>query len=202
MVLTYGMERNSPPYPEQRRIAQEEVRKDHTISESQKILLFVGAFQYPPNRNAFENIQSEICPLLDKAGFPYKILLCGPGLEEETIIHPSIIVTGFVNDINLYFMAADVFINPVMFGGGIKTKLVEALGNNTTTVSTIEGAFGVPAAYCGEKLFLSENGNWKTFTEKIIIAAETNANIPNAFYEHFYWGYSTQQAAKFIESNA
>ncbi len=38
-----------------------------------------------------------------------------------------------------------------MDGGGIKTKLVEALGYNMNVVTTTSGAIGVPLSITGEK---------------------------------------------------
>jgi len=57
-----------------------------------------------------------------------------------------------VDDITLYYKGADMLINPVMDGGGIKTKLVEALGYSMNVVTTTSGAIGVPLTITGEKI--------------------------------------------------
>jgi hypothetical protein len=62
--------------------------------------------------------------------------------ELKNYADQNIIYAGFVDDISIYFKGADVFINPVSYGGGIKTKLVEALGYNLNAVSTSNGAIG------------------------------------------------------------
>ena len=40
----------------------------------------------------------------------------------------NLVYAGFVNDVDVYYKGADLFINPVNSGGGLKTKLVEAIG--------------------------------------------------------------------------
>ncbi|MBK7558780.1 MAG: glycosyltransferase [Chitinophagaceae bacterium] len=74
------------------------------------------------------------------------------------------IYAGFVEDINLYFKGCDIFINPVVNGGGIKTKLVEALGYDLSVTSTKTGAIGIPVEMTGNKMKISEDNDWKAFT--------------------------------------
>jgi hypothetical protein len=66
-------------------------------------------------------------------------------------------------------------------------------------VSTTEGATGVDPLLTNNKLFLIENDNWAAFARKTMEASAVANTIPQAYYQHFYWGYSTQKAAKFIE---
>ena len=103
-----------------------------------------------------------------------------------------------MDDINLYFRGADVFINPVTEGGGIKTKLVEALGHNLNAVSTENGAIGVNAALCNGKLLVSGNEDWEKFAANVVTAAKIKAGIPPEYFHHFYWGYSMEKLEKFL----
>ena len=166
----------------------------------EKILLFTGSFNYKPNCDAFENIDKIVAPLLQQKGFACKILICGPWLNTNQVTHPNVIITGFVDDISIYFKAADIFINPTVEGGGIKTKLVEALGFNTNAVSTVNGAIGVDPALCNGKLIIVEDNIWESFANEIIAASTINADISPEYYRHFYWGYSTKKAAEFINA--
>jgi hypothetical protein len=198
LVVTYGISIKEPPSAEEQNAAAQFIRQKHAIAEEEKILLFSGSFNYQPNLDALKIIEEKLCPLWDSQGFKYKVVVCGPWLEPEFIQHPHIIIAGFVDSIEPYFTGADVFINPVMDGGGIKTKLVEALGYNCNAVSTIEGSTGIDIALTNNKLFLAENESWKMFAQKTIEASVLNATIPDGFYQHFYWGYSTKKAAEFI----
>jgi glycosyltransferase involved in cell wall biosynthesis len=198
IVVTYGIEMDSPPTEAEVQGAKAYVRKAHNILPDEKILLFTGSFNYKPNCDAFEIIDKIIAPLLQQKGFACKILICGPWLDTSQVTHPEVIITGFVDDISIYFKAADIFINPTVEGGGIKTKLVEALGYNVNSVSTSNGAVGVDPSLCNGKLIVVEDNNWVAFAESVIKISGFNADISLKYYEHFYWGYSTKKAAEFI----
>lgn len=199
IVVTYGINLKEPPSAADIQRSQQWLREKYSIANNEKILLFTGSFDYKPNIDALKVIEQQIAPLLDASSFSYKILVCGPWLEASFMPHSKIIITGFVDSIEPYFKGADVFLNPVIEGGGIKTKLVEALGYNCNAVSTYDGATGVDAALCNDKLLITPNGDWGAFAQKVIEAAHYTADIPPAFYQHFYWGYSTKKAAEFIE---
>ena len=128
----------------------------------------------------------------------YRVVVCGPWLDPSFVQHPRILITGFVESIEPYFTGADVFINPVMDGGGIKTKLVEALGYNCNAVSTSVGAIGIDPSLANHKLFITEKDNWELFAKQTVEASNLNTTITSEFYQHFYWGYSTKKAAAFI----
>jgi len=198
IVMTYGIEVSSVPSQQELQDAKDCVKEKHAISEDEKILLFTGSFNYKPNRDAFEAIDKIIAPLLAQKGFAFKALICGPWLDTSLSTHTNVVIAGFVDDISLYFKAADVFMNPPVEGGGIKTKLVEALGYNTNAVSTMNGAIGVDPFLCNGKLIVVKDHDWKAFAEGIIAAAQLHRDISSEYYQHFYWGYSTKKAAAFI----
>lgn len=202
LVVTYGISIKEPPTKAEAFVAKQFIRQRHSVAEGEKIFLFSGAFNYQPNLEALKTIEQKLCPVWDRQGLKYKVIVCGPWIEASTVRHPNMIIAGFVESIEPYFTGADVFINPVTDGGGIKTKLVEALGYNCNAVSTTKGAIGVDKAITNNKLFLIANDNWEAFAQKTIEASTLIRDIPNEFYQHFYWGYSTQKAAEFIKRNA
>jgi hypothetical protein len=163
-------------------------------------LLFNGTLHYQPNLDAIDVIIKKINPvLLSAIDFKYKILICGKGLPEaydklNKYKDSNIIYAGFVDDIRPYFTGADIFINPIIDGGGIKTKLVEALGYNMNVVTTANGAFGVPATITNNKMVIVDNNDWELFAKQIIIA-DTSAIISPVFFEHFYWKEIVKKAA-------
>jgi glycosyltransferase involved in cell wall biosynthesis len=88
----------------------------------------------------------------------------------------------------LYFKACDLFLNPLLDGGGIKTKLVEALGFGKKAVSTVSGAFGVPEDKCGGRLSVVEDRNWPAFADAVKnLLHQTINNDHAAFYTYFSW---------------
>lgn len=198
LVVTYGTEQSTIPTNEEVKNAKLLIRKENNVDEDETILFFNGSFNYKPNADALEAIAKKICPLLDKTDLKYKVIVCGPSLREVNVHHPKLILKGFVDQIEPYFIGSDIFINPVTDGGGIKTKLVEALSLNSNAVSTISGATGVDPAVCNGKLLLSKDDDWQGFVEQIIAATKISNDMKEDFYQHFYWGYNTKRAAEFI----
>lgn len=205
-TITYGIEINRPPEPEERSRCRALLQQTHYIAATEKIFLFNGALDYRPNYLAVQIILDKINPLLIKSGLSYKIIICGKGLPDnmhslQEYADKNIIYTGFVEDISIYFKGADVFLNPVTDGGGIKTKLVEALGYNTKTVSTQNGTIGVLEALTAGQLSIVQDNNWPEFAEQIIYAANRpQQSMPAEFYKIFYWKNIAKKAAEFISS--
>ena len=205
MVMTYGIVWSSPPTNEERRSARNQIASLHKIGPGKKVLLFNGAFSYKPNIDALNTLLHHINPLLASShGFEYKLFICGrnipPDIAESAF--PNVIIAGFVEDIGLYFKAADVFLNPIIEGGGIKTKLVEALGYNCNAVSTANGAIGVDPAICNGKLLIVPDNDWLLFSQKVVEAVSVSAEITPAYFEHFFGDYVTRKAAAFIETKS
>jgi len=201
LTVTYGIEWNSIPPESEILSARKAIRSQFLISEDEKILFFNGAFNYAPNIDALKKIIEEINPLLMKKDFKYRIIICGRDIPVSLTRNKDnhIIFAGFVDDIGLYFKGADVFINPVTEGGGIKTKLVEALGYNLNAVSTVNGALGIDPVLCNGKLLLCQDHDWQAFANLVVKAAKVHSNISPGYYDHFYWGLSAKKAAAFID---
>ena len=205
-VITYGIEWKESPTQIERKLASDKIRREYNIESNCKILLFNGTLDYKPNIEAVEYIIKNINPILLKnEAFLYKIIICGKGLPAvfnnlKDFKNQNIIYAGFVDDINLFFKGADIFLNPVITGGGIKTKLVEALGNNLTSISCRSGAFGIPTNVVGDKLTIVKDSDWEAFSNAICSAA-IETNISTSFFNHFYWGNIAARAANIISGN-
>lgn len=203
-MITYGFELNKIPSPDERDAAKKTLQRIHKIDPSEKIFFFNGTLDYKPNLDAVNIILNELNPRLQQnTSFKYKIIICGKNLPEsydelKAFQSNHIIYAGFVDDISPYFKGADGFLNPMTDGGGIKTKLVEALGYNLSCISTTNGAIGVSESITGNKLKILPNNDWENFTNAIF-EADTSENIPALFFNHFYWGNITEKAAGILD---
>ncbi len=192
-VITYGFELSEAPPVAEKKAARVQICKTHGISESEKILLFNGTLGYKPNLDALDIILEKINPiLLETKDFKYKVIICGNKLPPEyngliNYKEKNIIYAGFVDDINLYFKGCDIFINPVIDGGGIKTKVVEALGYNLSVISTHSGAIGIPQEITGNKMKIVADDDWETFAS-LIKTINCNETVLAAYFDYFYWG--------------
>ena len=149
---------------------------------------------YQPNLDALKVILDKINPVvLADSSFKYKIIICGKGLPDELdslkgYANKNIIYAGFIQDINIYYKAADIFLNPVQSGGGVKTKMVEAIAFGTTVVSTESGAAGIVKNVCGEKLIVIKNNDWDGFAKAIIDNVDNAAITPQEYYNNYFYG--------------
>jgi glycosyltransferase involved in cell wall biosynthesis len=164
-------------------------------------LYFLGALDYRPNAEAVESLITEIAPRLTASGTPVEILLAGKGLSPELSAKLSgtgITYTGFLPSLDDFLSACDVMLNPVLTGGGIKTKAVEALAWGKRVVSCSSGAAGLDRTVCGEALYVSEDGDWDGFVADILQAAQTDAIAPESFYRFYHWGQVAQNVLQTI----
>jgi glycosyltransferase involved in cell wall biosynthesis len=202
-VITYGIPWDSAPSSSERELAKKNLLERYSLPPQTHLFLFNGTLNYLPNLIAVKNIVEKINPLFLQKQIPYKIIICGKGLpgemnELKDHADQNIIFAGFVDDITEYFKGADVFLNPVTEGGGIKTKLVEALGYNMNAVSTLEGATGVDEKLCNGKLYLSENEDWQDFANNMEKSLSGFNNISPEYFDHFYWGNIAAKAARIV----
>ncbi len=205
MVVTFGIELEGPPSISEIESSKELIRTRHGIKQDDKILFFNGSFNYKPNLDGLLAVLKEINPnLIKNSGFAYKLLIAGSHIPEDIKNEnfPNVIFAGFVDDINSYYKATDVFLNPIIEGGGIKTKLIEALGFNCNVVSTAKGAIGVDPELCNGKLQLVKDHDWVEFANCIFRIAQYKAAINPDFFDNFYWGNITRNVKELLESNS
>ena len=181
-------------YPADRPACRSIIAQRYNITGDEKILFFNGVLDYTPNLDALKVILDKINPiLLAQPLYKYKILICGKGLPAEMNAlkkhtDKNIIFAGFVNDIETYFKAADIFLNPVQSGGGIKTKMVEAIAYGTTVIATATGATGLNDKVCGNKLVIVKDDDWTGFAEMILKNTTIQSATPVLYYEEYFWG--------------
>lgn len=191
-------------YPDDKGICREKVAAFHGVAANEKIILFNGLLRYPPNLEALKVILDKINPVLHQTtGFSYKLIVCGKDLpaEMQELLpwkEQHVIYAGFVTDIDLYFKAADIFLNPVQSGGGIKTKMVEALALGATVVATETGAMGMNRESCGSKLVVVPDNDWQAFANAVISNRNNYDATPEAFYEKYSWGKVARRIAETI----
>ncbi len=191
--LPFGVEIKD--YPEDRAACRQIIAQQHGISKDEKILLFNGLLNYKPNIDALKIILSKINPLLiSQSSFKYKIIICGKGLPEEMnelkdYADKNIIYAGFVKDIESYLKATNIFLNPVQSGGGVKTKMVEAIAYGATVIATETGAAGIFRDVCGDKLITVADDDWEGFVKTVIENnAEGITTTPPKYYDYYNWG--------------
>ena len=200
-VITYGIEMEAPPTAMDKVLARIFIQKRFGIPTECALFLFNGTLDYLPNLEALKAILDKINPSFIKVGIPYRIIICGKNLPSELndlkeYKDQNIVYAGFVDDVSIYFKGSDVFLNPVTDGGGIKTKLVEALGYNLNVVSTRNGAIGVSQDICNGKLVVCKDNDRQDFSHEMETALRfLERTIPSSYFKHFSWKNIARKAA-------
>lgn len=192
-VVPYGTEQEAPPDISKRTRAKLELCKLYGCNPETKILFFNGTLNYPPNLKALQVILDELNPRLLENGLNYNIIVCGKNLPDEMKAlmeyqSQHVHYAGFVESIEPYFLATDIFLNPVEDGGGIKTKLVEALGYGNNVVSYRSGACGVDPALCGGHLVVVPDGDTgMLYREVKQMMSRLKEKGDDSFYLFYSW---------------
>lgn len=203
--ITYGIK--IAGIPEDIEYAKKIIRDQYDIREEEKILLFNGTLSQKANLDALLVILDSINPQLIEKKMGYKIIICGKGLPDslndlKAYNGSNIVYAGFVDDIDIYFKAADIFLNPITTGGGVKTKAIEAIAMNCTLVSTDFGAVGLNRKVCGNKLQIVPDNDWNAFAETIIEQVHIESNTPKAFYDYYYWVNIAKKVVSILKSES
>jgi glycosyltransferase involved in cell wall biosynthesis len=202
-VLPYGIE---PAGNFDKTAAQAEVRERHEIKTAEKILLFAGTLDYGPNAEAVTLLYQKIEPLLRQQLTAYKILICGRNDFPEygylkKLENSNIIYAGLVENMDTYFAAADVFINPVQNVHGVQTKLFDALNYHLNVVSFSNAAKGLPD-YLLPKVFITPENNYEAFAHNTVLALKPTFATPEAFYNDFSWKTIAARFATYLNEYA
>ena len=100
----------------------------------------------------------------------------------------NIIYAGFAPEIEPYLKATDIFLNPVQSGGGVKTKLVEAIAYGATVVATETAATGIQRSSCGDKLITVPDDDWEGMAKAVLNTANSSTQTPIEYYNYYFYG--------------
>lgn len=109
-----------------------------------KIIVFPAAFDYSPNIHGASWFVNNVLPIILNEIPSVKIMLVGrnPNHKIKKLADKNVIVTGGVDSMLPYFFRADIFVVPLFFGGGMKTKLIEMGCFSKPVVTTSSGLKG------------------------------------------------------------
>lgn len=126
-----------------------------TSSDAAKIMLFVCSSYYV-NIEGFKWFYSNVLPKLDNN---YHIVVVGSGAQQlkGICLNSNVEILGRVESMTEYYEKADVVIEPVFDGGGMKVKTIEALSFGKMLISTSESLNGywerTPESICNKLIY-------------------------------------------------
>jgi len=122
-------------------------------------IVFVGFLPHTPNTEGLRWFLREVWPLVLRDEPDARMSVIGAGASNEMLglMHDSgVEYRGFVEDLRAVYAQSRVYIAPIFTGGGIRTKIVEAMTAGVPIVSTRFAPLGLGAA-AGEHLLASDS---------------------------------------------
>ncbi|MCO6452757.1 MAG: glycosyltransferase [Caldilineales bacterium] len=110
-------------------------------------LVFTGKMDFRPNIDAVLWFAERVLPQLHATNLDLHFWVVGknPHARLDSLrSRPDITITGSVPDIHPYIAHADLYVVPLLAGGGTRLKLLEAMAMARPIVSTRLGADGFP----------------------------------------------------------
>lgn len=99
-------------------------------------VLFVGNFVHPPNVEAAERLVRSIFPRVAARRSDARLVIVGDGPPAALQGADNVVVTGRVADLDPVVDAAAVVVAPLASGGGMRVKVLEALGAGKAVVAS------------------------------------------------------------------
>ncbi len=173
---------------------------------NERSIIFVGKMSYNPNEQAVKWFVSNVWPSIKKAVPDIKFYIVGKepsaSLVELNKADKDVIVTGMVDSVTDYYSRASVVVIPIISGGGVNVKVLEALGMGKLVVTTSKGVEGT-AFVPGTHLIVADSA--EEFAEKVIDAVQNpNEQMEKNAYqycvEHYSWEASCNPLIDFLSN--
>ncbi|NNE57206.1 MAG: glycosyltransferase [Hellea sp.] len=153
------------------------LKKIHTIplirNESERMggyegrqdIAFIGGYKHPPNIDAVHWLVKKVWPAISKAVPDAKLRICGSHMPKEFYEYASdsIIIEGFIPDLEAFLAGLTLTIAPLRFGAGLKGKVASSIGAGVPCVGTDIAFEGM--AEKGLKAIKFEANNPETFAK-------------------------------------
>ena len=164
------------------------------LKEDENTLLFSGWFRHPPNVEAAVFFCKEILPLIraERPSVKFSVVGGDPPPEVQVLASISNVeVKGYVRDLRPQIARTAVYVAPIVTGGGVRVKVLEAWAMGKAVVSTSLGCQGLdgrdgwnvaiadePAEFARKSIELLKNG---------VLRRQLGANARKTIEEKYDW---------------
>ncbi len=173
--------------------AGESFFEDLGIAPEPFTMVFTGLFTHLPNSDGMAWFLDKVFPLILAAAPEARICVVGKSPPRHILAKASrnVVVTGFVEDVRPYIARAQVFVIPLLAGGGIRGKALEAMAMRRPIVTTTIGVEGIHLHDGESALFADTAEEFAQAVIRIFGDPELRGRIAgNAFavvQKHYNW---------------
>lgn len=156
-------------------------------------IAFMGALNVSHNENAILHFANDIFPkVLEKLPDAKLYIIGGEATSSiKKLSSNSIILTGRVEDVRVEMGKCQIFICPLLFGSGIKTKNLEAMAMGIPVVTTSIGAENIEAVDGKDWFIANEDEKFAEYIVRLlnneILCEQIGCSGQNFVKENFSW---------------
>jgi glycosyltransferase involved in cell wall biosynthesis len=127
-----------------------------SASKEPNTLSFVGNFNIAANIDSLDLIIDKILPLIKHKVTLKVIGSCPASVADKYLNNKAVVFTGFADDLMSEVTSTAIFLSPIAYGSGIKTKILEAMAMKMPVVTNSIGAESI-SANSGEHFFVYDD---------------------------------------------
>ena len=168
----------------------------HAIGDSVKNIAFIAS-AYMPNQDAIKWFIANCWPAISKKYINIRLLIYGTVCGTISLSQqPQITCKGFIAEIDKIYEEADIIINPVRFGAGLKIKNIEALAHGLPLVTTIHGARGIESGVNKAFLVADDAADFIQSVESLIMNAAIRKKLGRSAHKFVKDSFSAEKCFK------
>jgi glycosyltransferase involved in cell wall biosynthesis len=148
--------------------------------EEPNTLVHVGSLEWPPHVHGMKWFLCNVFPLIRRRVPDVKLKLIGkipPGFQRYAASFPGVIPIGYVEDVRPHVARAAVYVVPLLAGGGIRLKLLEAFAMGKAVVTTSVGTEGIKANHDEHLLIADTPDLFATSVIRLLASPSTRSEL-------------------------
>ena len=150
-------------------------------------VLFVGNFIHPPNVEAAERLVHSIFPRIAAMRPDARLVIVGDKPPASVQASGNVVVKGRVTDLDPVLDAAAVVVAPLTSGGGMRVKVLDALGAGKAVVASALALEGIDVD-AGDEVLVAEGDD--EFADAIVELLENESRRADLGRAARAWGES------------
>jgi glycosyltransferase involved in cell wall biosynthesis len=175
--------------------------ENHAGQTEPKSIVFMGLMSFYPNQHGLFYFLDEIFPRILSRVPETRLYVVGarPSKAVRKRASDRVIVTGFVEDVKPYVARAEVFVIPLLIGGGIRGKALEAMAMKVPIVTTTVGCEGINLTQGESALFADTPEEFADAVVRLFNDAALRKRITERAYLNVLEGYNWVEKGKELE---
>ncbi len=132
--------------------------RPNTEATDPRSIVFCGLMNYPPNHQGITWFLDHVFPLVAREVPDATLTIVGSGPSQALLRRATdrIAVTGYVKDVRPFVARGQVYVVPLLVGGGTRLKALEAMSMSKAIVTTSVGCEGIDLRHEVSALFADE----------------------------------------------